>query len=176
MTFSDTRHWFLTWRTYGTWLPGDERGWADKPGRLCEPDAERESTTRQLMTETELTLEADQRKIVEATITDHCRIRRWQLLAVSCRTQHVHVVVAAPNRDPDEVMDQFKAWCTRRLKEHLSSKPEAPAKVPGLKPDAQAKVRENWWTQRGSKRRLFDEDSVEAAVRYVLEGQGDPPQ
>ena len=128
------------------------------------------------MTETELTLEADQRQIVESTITDHCRIRRWQLLAVSCRTQHVHVVVAAPNRDPEEVMDQFKAWCTRRLKEHLSSKPEAPAKVPELKHEAQAKVRTNWWTQRGSKRRLFDEASVEAAVQYALEGQGDPPQ
>jgi len=20
------RHWFLTWTTYGTWLPGDDRG------------------------------------------------------------------------------------------------------------------------------------------------------
>ena len=155
---------FLTWTTYGSWLPGDERGWAEKPGRFREPDTERRSTARQLMTETELTLDTDQRKIVESTITDHCRICRWELLAVSCRTQHVHVVVAAPNRDPEEVMDQFKAWCTRRLKEQLPSKPEA-----------QAKVRNNWWTQRGSKRRLFEEASVEAAVRYVTEGQGDPP-
>ena len=155
---------FLTWTTYGSWLPGDERGWAEKPGRFREPDTERRSTARQLMTETKLTLESDQRQIVETTIADHCRIRRWELLAVSCRTQHVHVVVAAPNRDPEEVMDQFKAWCTRRLKEHQASKPEAPVKV-----------RNNWWTQRGSKRRLFDEASVEAAVRYVTEGQGDPP-
>ena len=107
---------FLTWTTYGSWLPGDERGWAEKPERFREPDTERRSTARQLMTETELTLESDQRQIVETTITDHCRIRRWELLAVSCRTQHVHVVVAAPNRDPEEVMDQFKAWCTRDLK------------------------------------------------------------
>ncbi|MDA1049536.1 MAG: hypothetical protein O3C40_03530 [Planctomycetota bacterium] len=25
---------FLTWTTYGSWLPGDERGWVEKPGRL----------------------------------------------------------------------------------------------------------------------------------------------
>jgi hypothetical protein len=23
---------FLTWTTYGSWLPGDERGWVAKPG------------------------------------------------------------------------------------------------------------------------------------------------
>lgn len=155
---------FLTWTTYGSWLPGDERGWAEKPGRFREPNSERLLAARQKMTESELTLDTEQRNITETTIADHCRIRRWRLLAVSCRTQHVHVVVAAPNRDPEEVMDQFKAWCTRRLKEHLASKPEA-----------QAKVRHNWWTQRGSMRRLFDEARAEEAVRYVLECQGDPP-
>jgi hypothetical protein len=24
---------FLTWTTYGSWLPGDERGWVEKPGQ-----------------------------------------------------------------------------------------------------------------------------------------------
>jgi hypothetical protein len=38
------------------------------------------------------------------------------LHAVNCRSNHVHVVVTA-NRDPDEVREQFKAWCTRRLKQ-----------------------------------------------------------
>lgn len=33
---------FLTWTTYGSWLPGDERGWVEKPGRFRESDAERE--------------------------------------------------------------------------------------------------------------------------------------
>ena len=47
---------FLTWTTYGSWLPGDERGWVDKPGQLCEPDADREQAARRLMTEDELTL------------------------------------------------------------------------------------------------------------------------
>ena len=27
---------FLTWTTYGLWLPGDERGWVEKPGRFRE--------------------------------------------------------------------------------------------------------------------------------------------
>jgi hypothetical protein len=75
----------------------------------------------------------------------------------------VHVVVTAPKRDPEDVMDQFKAWCTRRLKE-LERKRLSHG---GL-------IRQNWWTQRGGKRYLNDEVSLEAAIRYVLEGQGEP--
>ena len=193
---------YLTWTAYGTWLPGDERGWVAKPGHFEPPDPERKAAAERLMTEPALTLDEEQRAVVEKTIADHCTIRRWHLHAVNCRTRHVHVVVTAPKRDPEEVMDQFKAWCTRRLKElevsgrassfRVSSfagasglcaepgvgenKPEAPAKEPPAhKPEAPAKaVRQNWWTQRGSKRFLNDEASLEAAVRYVLEGQGEP--
>ncbi len=34
-------------------------------------------------------------------------------------------------------------------------------------------IRQNWWTQRGSKRQLYNQESLEAAIRYVLEGQRD---
>ena len=32
------RHWLLTWTTYGTWLPGDDRGFV---GRVSEGDGPR---------------------------------------------------------------------------------------------------------------------------------------
>ena len=115
------------------------------------------------MTDSALTLDPEQRRIVEDTIADHCRIRGWHLHAKSARTQHVHVVVTAPGRDPELVMDQFKAWCTRKLKELERSR----------RPAGRA-IRENWWTQRGSKRSLNDQQCLEEAIRYVLEDQGDP--
>ena len=139
------------------WLPGDERSWADKLGTVHAADAELEWAARSRMTEPALTLDDEQRRTVERTIAEHCRFRAWHLHAVNCRTNHVHVVVAAGDRRPKDVMDQFKAWCTRRLKER-----ERPEGRP---------VRANWWTQRGSARWLNDEPSVDAAVRYVLEGQ-----
>ena len=152
---------FLTWTTYGSWLPGDERGWVDKPGEFRAPDGQRQQTAQRRMTEPAVTLDVEQRRIVEDTIAEHCRIRGWQLHAVAARTQHVHVVVSAPGRTPDDVMDQFKAWCTRKLKERERS---LGSKV----------VRQNWWTQGGSKRWLNDTRSLEAAVRYVVEEQGEP--
>jgi len=167
---------FLTWTTYGTWLPGDERGWVEKPGVFREADPKREEAARRLMTEPELILTDEQRRIVEKTIADHCWIRNWYLHVVNARTKHVHVVVTAPRRKPDDVMDQFKAWCTRKLKEHAR-------KAADLKPEAQAKVssnpqsqtynsdRDNWWTENGSKRRLFTERALENAIIYVRDCQ-----
>jgi len=35
-------------------------------------------------------------------------------------------------------------------------------------------IRENWWADRGSRRYINDEDSLEAAIRYVRDGQDRP--
>ena len=34
-----------------------------------------------------------------------------------------------------------------------------------------AKIRDHWWTRKGSVRHLFDDDSLDAAVIYTLEAQ-----
>ena len=33
-SMEETLAYFLTWTTYGSWLPGDERNWVDKRGEL----------------------------------------------------------------------------------------------------------------------------------------------
>src|SRR3954451_5262885 len=83
----------LTWTTYGTWLPGDERGWVARPGEKRLPNAAIERWSRSRLTQTPLILATAHREIVERTIADHCRFRGWSLHAVACRTNHVHVVV-----------------------------------------------------------------------------------
>jgi REP element-mobilizing transposase RayT len=144
---------FLTWTAYGTWLPGDERGWVDGATHEMHfsPDAERAKAARARMTENAITLDGDQRQLVERTIGDHCRIRGWQLHAVNARTTHVHAVVALDGT-PEKALRELKAWTTRRLKEVY----------PG---------RETWWTEKGSRRYLWTEDALESAIRYVLEMQ-----
>ena len=57
-------------------------------------------------------------------------------------------------------MDQFKAWCTRKLKKREESLNHSP--------------RSNWWTQRGSKRWLNDEANLASAMEYVIEAQDRP--
>src|SRR5688500_9393457 len=103
---------FLTWNTYGTWLPGDERGWIEFRRGWQLPDPIRELEAAARMSEDACRLDREQREVVEAQIAETCRVRGWELLAVNCRSNHVHVVVVA-DRAPKIVRNQLKAWCTR---------------------------------------------------------------
>lgn len=156
---------FLTWPTYGTWLPGDERGWVEYRAGWRLPDPARELEAQARMAEDACTLDPEQRQIVERTIADHCRIRGWQLHAVNCRTNHLHIVVTA-DRPPDEVRDQLKAWCTRRLKELEANRRAAKDPVSLRNP-----LRQHWWAERGSRRFINDQYSLDAAIHYVQDGQ-----
>ena len=75
---------FLTWTTYGTWLPGDERGWVKyhEGFQLPDPLVELEAAAR--MTADACRLDKLQRDLVESTIADHCLFRGWTLYAVNC--------------------------------------------------------------------------------------------
>jgi REP element-mobilizing transposase RayT len=148
----------ITWTTYGTWLPGDERGWVEDgvPG-IQAPDRARREAARVLLKEPPVTLDEAQRAIVEATVRAHCDIRRWSLHALNARSNHIHVVVTASATSPEKVMEQFKAWCSRRLNEHNAA--SGPPR------------RARWWTDHGSTKWINDEDYFHNAVRYVQERQ-----
>jgi hypothetical protein len=153
----------IVWTTYGTWLPGDWRGWVKKCiSGIQPPDTKREQAARDRMVETEVLLTPEQRAIVERTVTDHCRIRRWTLTlhAVNARTNHVHVVVTA-NCDPDVARDQFKAWCSRKLSDAVSLT-IAVAKKAG---------RGHRFTEGGDAEIIGDTEYLANAIRYVIDGQ-----
>ncbi len=146
----------LTWTTYGTWLPGDERGWVERDKGIQSGDPSRQNIALLSMVDSACKLTRAQREIVEKTIADHCRIRGWQLRAVNCRSNHVHVVVSA-EVPPKEARMQFKAYCTRALKEHLHAQ--------GFD------ERKKWWTEGGSVRYLSTVQSLDRAIHYVLHCQ-----
>jgi REP element-mobilizing transposase RayT len=149
---------FITWSTYGTWLPGDERGWVEYRRGWHFPDPARELEAAAIMTEDACRLDLEQRNAVHEQVAETCLHRGWTLHAVNCRTNHMHLVVSAP-LSPKKVRSQVKAWCTRKLKNLAATKGQ-----PGL-------IRENWWAERGSQRYINDEESLEAAIIYVRDCQ-----
>ena len=144
---------FLTWATYGTWLPGDPRGWVEYRHGWQLPDPVREVEAAARMTERACRLHQQQRQVVEHQISTTCRQRRWRLHAVNCRSNHVHVVVSTVGTPPRKIRVTLKAWATKCLKQRFDPH------------------REKWWAERGSIRYLNDERALEAAVTYVMEGQ-----
>jgi REP element-mobilizing transposase RayT len=152
---------FITWTRYGTWLPGDFPGWIKKNfNGVQRPNVVLEQKSRARMAEDALELTDSQRSIIEKTIRDHCTIRNWNLHAVNARTNHVHVVVTAA-REPDEVMNQFKAWCSRKLSD-----------AAGLAIQVAKKAgRRHWFTEDGDKQIIDNEEFLRNAIKYVLDGQ-----
>ena len=150
---------FITWTTYGTWLPGDHRGWVKRSEwGMQPPDSPREQRSRRLMTAEAVLLSAEQRQIVDTVIVNHCQIRNWPLHARNVRTNHAHVVVTAAI-DPKHVREQLKAWASRRLSEH--------AGLRGAGNDGQRR----WWTEKGDIEWIYDEDGLLRVIHYVLEEQ-----
>jgi REP element-mobilizing transposase RayT len=153
---------FLTWSTYGTWLPGDARGWVEYQHGSKLPDPMLELESRARMTEDACRLAVHERDRVQKQIAETCKHKQWLLHAVNCRTNHVHVVLSSLAH-PKTIREQLKAWCTRRLNEQ-----QAEAGIP------EAERRSSWWAGRGSIRWIFRDSDLAAAIDYVLNQQDNP--
>ena len=100
-------------------------------------------------------LDASRRAVVLRTIQEVAKHRGWQLWAVHVRTNHIHIVVTAADK-PEKVMLDFKAWASRRLREAFEESADR-----------------DRWTQHGSTRWVDTEESLAAAITYVLDEQGE---
>ncbi len=134
-------HYLITWHTYGTWLPGDDRGWRARkdvqPVRLQTRSRDRA-----------FVMNNEQRGVVDSIIREHCEIRQWRILALNVRTNHVHLVCTA-DHPPEKILGECKAWASRRLRERTN----APERI---------------WSRHGSTRYLKTEASLQRAIEYVL--------
>ncbi|MEX0784114.1 MAG: transposase [Dehalococcoidia bacterium] len=158
----DLLAYFITFRCYGTWLHGDQRGSVDDshniPGtEMLPPDLPRERSERSKLAHEPQSLDLARRMVVDATIREGCQFRGWLLTAINVRSNHVHVVVTADGIAPEEVMRVMKARATRCLREA------------GL-----LTTGERLWSEHGSTIYLWTERQVASAIWYVTEGQGRP--
>jgi len=151
---------FISFRTYGTWLHGDER-WSvnrkqNKYGTpRIAPNPRLQCAELKLLKHKPVTLDAYQRPVVEKAIREVCQHRGYKLLAVNVRTNHVHTVVSAQLK-PEPILQAFQAYATRKLR-------EAGLLSRDVKP----------WARHGSTPYLWKEKHVERAIEYVLNGQGE---
>ena len=151
---------FITFRCYGTWLPGDQRGSVDRhhnvPGEpLLEACEKREAYHSDNLRHAPFVLDHRQAIVVDSAIREVCAHRGWELHALNVRTNHVHVVVTA-DCGVEHVMTSLKSWSTRHMRERglLGS---------DTKP----------WSRHGSTRYLWDGRAVRDACAYTIDAQGD---
>jgi REP element-mobilizing transposase RayT len=154
----DPLAYFITFRTYGTWLPGDPRGTVDAAHRsagepFADPDPAKHARARRVSRAGALVLDDAARECIASAICEVCCRRGWEVLALNVRTNHVHVVITAPVL-PERVMSDLKAWGTRQL--------VAGAHVPARRPV---------WSRHGSTRWIWTEQDLQTVTDYVLNRQ-----
>ena len=162
--FNDPITLFITWTTYGSWLPGDARGWMKWKKGEQQPQPVLEDWCKGRMKEKAVLLSSEQRDAVENVIREHAEHRGWELHAVSARSNHVHVAVTVVPKTGNQsyrvadgvkrVRDQFKANATRVLRQ-------------GENPIRNEKV----WTKGGDIQFIDTDEDLEQVVIYILEAQ-----
>ncbi len=151
----------ITFRTFGTWLHGDDRSTInrsnrDVPGTVkLDPNRPLRERMLEKMAQPPVILDKPRRLVVTDAIEQLCRQRNYVLHGLNVRTNHAHAVVAAAAK-PERIADAMKAFATKRLREL------------GL-----VGATERVWSRSRSRRYLWKPLHVEAAVNYVLYCQGD---
>lgn len=104
---------FITFSTYGTWLPGTAKGRGSVDRRhnvygtpFLAPDEGRQDRAARRMTGPPYILGETARTIVRDAIVELCKEANWTLLALHVRTNHVHVVLSA-EREPGRLMSDL---------------------------------------------------------------------
>jgi REP element-mobilizing transposase RayT len=151
----------ITVTTYGTWLPGDPRGWnVQRPKRppigARGPSPQLEASTQSRMKGDAVLLTKEMRLVVERVIRLACETAGWSLISVAVRSNHFHVLVAA-GATAAQVLSRVKGCATRGLRRS------------GYLEDA-GRI----WTRQGSTRYLWSKKSVIQAQYYVEVIQDDP--
>jgi REP element-mobilizing transposase RayT len=146
---------FLTIRTYGTWLHGDERGSVDaehnQVGSPLIPSNPRWHGYRaSLMKTPAVVLDEAALRCVEGAIDDVATYRGWTLHARHARSNHVHIAVSSVD-SPDKMSMNFKAYATRDLRrnQHFAAKADI-------------------WAEGASKRFFNSEEELMRIDNYIV--------
>jgi REP element-mobilizing transposase RayT len=153
-------NYLITFRTYGTWLHGDERGTVDARHNvvgtpLLENLPAWKIQAQKQMKGERVIFDSAQRECVAATIREVTEVRGWTLRALAVQTNHIHAVVDA-DYTPEKVMNDWKSYATRRLREQGLVPQDVPI-----------------WSQHGSTKYLNTSAALIAACQYVAENQAD---
>jgi hypothetical protein len=103
----------ISFRCYGTWLHGDDRGSIDRlrnqySSRYIPTNGRWHSYNVRHLKHFPVNLDVAQCNSVEGAIRESCKFRNWTLRAVNVRSNHVHVVVSTTSAEasvPSAVTD-----------------------------------------------------------------------
>ena len=125
------RKWFhVTFSTYGTWLPGDPRGFRTKEHkrhssgdyRSRPPQGEHaglRTLARKTMRGTPVTLTLTQRKTCARAMIEKLTERGCEVIAIAVGGQHVHLQLRMEDHDVKRVVGSAKQLASHRVRDEI---------------------------------------------------------
>ncbi len=141
----------LTCSTYGTWLPGDERGYVEH-GRVSGMNEGLYNKSINCLKQKKIELNDKQREIVKKAIREEAERLGHMVYTIAVDRDHVHVVLGYAPIAVSEVVARCKNTARMALKKEGFSG--------------------RLWARGYDKRYCFDEEALVARVEYV-ERHGD---
>jgi len=154
--------WYLvTWTTYGSWLPGDPRGFRTRKHKRHVPPPKRYSDGGDFYNPQDyreilecatreckgcVTLNEKHRSFLRRKLVEIGRDKGFPLKAVHVGRTHVHVLLQSDGADVPRIVNLLKGITSRGLSEH-----GLPGRV---------------WT-RGYHMRVIPENALPGALRYL---------
>ena len=153
---------FLTFRTYATYLHGDRRTTIDPKHNLYNaPKLEHNPKLHHAMqlqcNETPFILTLSQCHTVLNSFRDTAAYFHWEIYAAHIRTNHAHIILNS-TISKEKTLMKLKAYATQSLK----------------KKHNELENRKKFWTEHGSTRNIWSAEAAFPALYYVVEQQGMP--
>jgi len=137
----------VTWTTYGTWLQGDKRGFVKK-GKVLSGSKGLQQANDRRRTEDVVKLKKVEREVVRKAMLEEAVRIGEEILALSLRSNHVHVVIGEGGRSVEKVVSRLKSAAYYAMRER------------GFKG--------RLWTRGYDKRFCFDERALKDRIAYVI--------
>jgi len=136
----------VTWRTYGSWLPGDERGYVIDgqilPGNLktLERNQKRQKSPAVKLNKQEI-------QLIRQIILNEAKRIGQKIVALTVCTNHVHLTARTNTSSIEDIVGRYKSITTRAL----------------WKIGRKGRI----WTKGYDKRFCFTEEELAQRIQYV---------
>ncbi len=137
----------LTWRTYGTWLQGDERGYI-KDGQLLNQNQKLEQANKENLKKEPIEFNAMQIEAVKKSIIQEAKRLNQKIYALSVLPNHIHLLV----EKIDESIESTAAFY------------KTTARISLYKNGLEGKI----WAKGYDKRYIFTQEELLNRMVYIL--------
>ncbi|MEN6385444.1 MAG: transposase [Phycisphaerales bacterium] len=103
----------ITWNTYGSWKPGDERGYVDRQGQALQGNEGIFQISTERQKYPTVKLNKQEKRIAEQIIQNESQKIGHKIIALAVCTNHVHLLAETHQETIENLIGRYKSITTR---------------------------------------------------------------